>query len=146
MLLSLESCWSPNYWPHVHSVFKGKTSKRFILRLVKWTSTFFTVIRLRVMMTHIYDASYDDNYVSLFVIKPLICSFTAHSCFVCLLVHCSLRVSKEWLRTPLRHLVIRKQRLQCHMGRKQVLAHLLSLSNTLSLWVNYICAMLVLAY
>ena len=93
-----------------------------------------------------YDASYDDNHVSLFVIKPLICSFTAHSCFVCLLVHCSLRVSKEWLRTPLRHLVIRKQRLQCHMGRKQVLAHLLSLSNTLSLWVNYICAMLVLAY
>jgi hypothetical protein len=67
--------------------------------------------------------------------------------FVCLLVHCSLRVSKEWLRTLLRHLlVIRKQRLQRHMGRKQVIARLLSLSNMLSLWVNYICAMLELPY
>jgi len=33
-----------------------------------------------------YDASYDDSHVSLFVIKPLICSFMAHSCvlFACL--------------------------------------------------------------
>lgn len=33
------------------------------------------------------DDSLDDNHVSLFVIKPLICSFMAHSCvlFACLL-------------------------------------------------------------
>ncbi|XP_039775389.1 uncharacterized protein LOC120642843 isoform X2 [Panicum virgatum] len=31
----------------------------------------------------------------------------------------SLRLSKGWLRMPLRQLVIGKQRLQCHMGRKQ---------------------------
>ena len=66
-------------------------------------------------------------------------------CFVCLLVHCSLsvkRVAERAFKTP----CDKKGKLQCHMGRKQVLAHLLSLSNTLSLWVNYICAMLVLAY
>jgi hypothetical protein len=34
-----------------------------------------------------YDASYDDNLVSLFVIRPLICSFTA---LVFCLLACSL--------------------------------------------------------